>query len=285
MNDEWRGIPTQSTPRCGDSESLARRARLHVLQMVYQASASHVGACFSVADILAVLYSKILHINADQPEHPDRDRFILSKGHAAAVLYAILAEQGFFSRAWLVKFCCDHSFLAGHTTHKGVPGVEVSTGALGHGLSLGCGMALAGRSAARPYAVFVALSDGELNEGSIWEAAMFAGYHGLSNLTAIIDANGLQGFGAVRDVLDLEPLVEKWVASGWSATELDGHDHQALSHALRQARAQNDRPSVIIARTVKGKGVSFMENKLEWHYRSPNEAQLASARADLESAS
>lgn len=285
MSDGLDDTRAARSANCMNSEDLARRARLHVLRMVHHANASHVGACFSIADILAVLYSKILHIDADQPQNPDRDRFILSKGHAAAVLYSVLAEQGFFSRDLLNKFCDDYSPLAGHATHKDVPGVEVSTGALGHGLSLGCGMALAGQSAAKPFNVFVALSDGELNEGSIWEAVMFAGHHGLSNLTAIVDANGLQGFGAVRDVLNLEPLVDKWAASGWAVVEIDGHDHLALHKALTQAAGTQPMPRAIIARTIKGKGVSFMENRLEWHYRSPNDEQLADARAELESAS
>jgi len=284
MSDEMLDTRAENTAHRINSESLARKARLHVLRMVHHANASHVGTCFSIADILAVLYSRILRVDADQPQRPDRDRFILSKGHAAAVLYSTLAEQGFFSPALLDKFCDDHSPLAGHATHKDVPGVEVSTGALGHDLSLGCGMALAGKSATRPFGVFVVMSDGELNEGSVWEAVMFAGHHALSNLTVIIDANGLQGFGTVRDVLDLEPLVEKWAASGWSVTEVNGHDHHALHNALLPASGQRNMPRAIIARTIKGKGVSFMENKLEWHYRSPNDKQLADARAELESA-
>ena len=281
MNDGLDDVRAETLTHCNDSIDLARRARLHVLQMVHHANASHVGTCFSIADILAVLYSGILRVDPSQPQHPDRDRFILSKGHAAAVLYSILAESGYFPHTFLGKFCDDHSPLAGHATHKDVPGVEVSTGALGHGLSLGCGMALAGRCAATPFSVYVALSDGELNEGAIWEAAMFAGHHGLSNLTAIVDANGLQGFGTVREVLNLEPLADKWAASGWSVAEVDGHDHPGLRHAMTQAAARQKTPTVIIARTVKGKGVSFMENKLEWHYKSPNQEQYEMALKEL----
>jgi len=282
MNDKRRGMSAYLHTRESDSVALARRIRAHVLRMVHHANASHVGTCFSLADILAVLYSHVLRIDGEQPERPDRDRFILSKGHAAAALYAVLAETQFFPPSWLDSYCDDLSPLAGHASHKGVPGVEVSTGALGHGLSLGCGMALAGRSSSLPYRAFVAMSDGELNEGSVWEAAMFAGHHKLSNLTAIVDANGLQGLGRVAEVLNLEPLVQKWEASGWAAIEVNGHDHAALHSAFDGATAEGENPCVIIARTIKGKGVSFMEDRLEWHYRSPNDAQLAEALAEVE---
>jgi transketolase len=285
MFDEPRAADGVAEAQGVDSRELARRIRVHVLRMVHHANASHVGTCFSLADILAVLYSGVLNIEPGRPDHPNRDRFVLSKGHGAAALYAVLAETGFFPSRWLENYCDDLSPLAGHASHRDVPGVEVSTGALGHGLSLGCGMALAGRSSTDPYCAFVALSDGELNEGAIWEAAMFAGHHKLSNLTAIVDANGLQGFGSVVDVLNLEPLAQKWEASGWRVSEVDGHDHMALYDALTSSGTSVDRPHVVLARTIKGKGVSFMENKLEWHYRSPNDEQLAAALLEIGGAS
>jgi transketolase len=219
------------------------------------------------------------------PQDPDRDRFILSKGHAAAAVYACLAAKGFFPEAWLDSYCEDGSRLSGHLTHHNVPGVEVSTGSLGHGLPLGCGMALAGKQRRRPYRVFVLLSDGECNEGAVWEAALFAPHHRLDNLVAIIDYNQLQSFGRVEDVLDLEPFTDKWEAFGWSVRSIDGHNHRAIGGCLGNVPFEVGRPTLVIARTVKGKGVPFMEDRLEWHYRSPNARQLDEALDILESRS
>lgn len=234
-----------------------------------------------MVDILAVLYGDVLHVDATQPDWPDRDRFILSKGHGAAAVYAILAEQGFFPKELLATYCQDGSKLAGHITDHDVPGVEVSTGSLGHGLSIGCGMALTGKRKKRPYHVFVMLGDGELDEGSNWEGILFAAQHRLDNLVAIVDYNKIQSFGAVKEVLDLEPLADKWRAFRWAVREIDGHDYEQIEDALTSMPFVLDKPSVIVAHTIKGKGVSFMENKLSWHYKSPNDEQLAQALAEL----
>ncbi len=275
-------IPASAPQLCSErSRELARKVRVDALRMVHKARASHIGSCLSAADILAVLYASVLNFDAANPALPSRDRFILSKGHAAAVLYAVLAESGFFPREWLEHYTEDGSPLAGHAVHKGVPGVEVSTGSLGHGLSIGVGMALGARRTKTAYRVFVLMSDGECDEGSVWEAALFAGHHGLENLVAIVDQNQIQSFGRVADVLDLEPFADKWRAFGWNVVELDGHDHFALSRALQGAPGVPERPTLVVARTVKGKGVSFMEDKLEWHYRSPDDAALALALGEL----
>lgn len=260
---------------------MARRVRIQVLHMVHRSGASHVGSCFSMADILAVLYTGILRVRPAQPEWSDRDRFILSKGHGAAAVYAVLAERGFFPKEWLNTYCQNGSKLLGHIT-CGVPGVEVSTGSLGHGLSIGCGMALAGKRDKRPYRIFAILSDGECDEGSTWEAVLFAPQHRLDNLVAIVDYNKIQAFGAVKEVLDLEPLADKWRAFNWAVREIDGHDCKQIEGVLTSVPFQPGKPSVIIAHTVKGKGVSFMENQLAWHYKSPDDDQLARALGELD---
>lgn len=262
-------------------KTLSTVIRSHALRMVHRANASHIGTCLSMADILAVLYTRILRYRADDPHWLDRDRFILSKGHGAAILYAVLAECGFFPVAWLDDYARDGSPLLGHVSHH-VPGVELSTGSLGHGLSVGCGMALAGKREGRPYRVFVLLSDGELDEGSNWEAILFAPQHCLDNLIAIVDYNKIQSFGTVKEVLNLDPLADKWRAFRWAVREIDGHDHEQIESALTGVPFATGKPSVIIAHTVKGKGVSFMENQLAWHYKSPNAEQLAQALRELE---
>ena len=234
-----------------------------------------------MADLLAVLYGSILRVDPDRPDWPDRDRFVLSKGHGAAAVYAVLAELGFFPVERLRTYCQDGSTLAGHVVSRGVPGVEVSTGALGHGLPIGCGLALAAKRNESQHRVFVMLSDGECDEGSTWEAALFAPHHQLDNLIAIIDYNKLQSFGSVHDVLNLEPLAEKWSAFGWAVREVGGHVHQDLLDTLADVPFKPGKPSVLIAHTIKGKGVSFMEGLIEWHYKSPNTTQLAEALAQL----
>ena len=263
------------------SQQLARAVRGHALRMTHRARASHIGSCLSIADILSVLYAEVLRHNPATPVAPDRDRFILSKGHGAAALYAVLAECGFFPVEWLDGYCQEGSPLVGHASSHGVPGVEVSTGSLGHGLPIGCGMALHARRARARHRVFVLLSDGELDEGSNWEAALFAHHHRLGNLTAVVDFNKIQSFGRVDEVLALEPLAAKWRAFGWQVEELDGHDHAALSAALTRLHLDGDLPSVVIAHTVKGCGVSFMEDRLEWHYRSPDDDELRRALAEI----
>lgn len=265
-----------------DSRAFARAVRAHALRMVHAVNASHIGSSLSMTDLLAVLYGGgVLRVNPAEPDWPERDRFILSKGHAAAAAYATLAEAGFFPLDWLATYCQDGSQLAGHLT-RGVPGVEFSTGSLGHGLPVGTGMALAARRDSGPARVFVMLSDGELDEGSNWEAILFAAHHGLDNLVAIVDYNKIQSFGSVAEVLRLDPLAEKWRAFGWACREIDGHDHAAIAAALGDVPHEAGKPTAIVAHTVKGKGVSFMENQLAWHYKSPNLEQLAQALAEVE---
>jgi len=264
-----------------DIERLARNIRIHTVRMIHAAKSSHTGSCLSMVELLAVLYGRILRIDPARPDWSGRDRFILSKGHACAALYAVLAETGFFPKSWLGTFYQNGSRLAGHVTHAGVPGVEVSTGSLGHGLSIACGMALAGKRDARPYRVFALLSDGECDEGSTWEAMLFAGHHQLDNLVAIIDYNKLQSIGRVAEVLDLNPFADKWRACRWSACEIDGHDPSEIERAFREVPALAGSPTCVIAHTVKGKGISFMEDKLLWHYRPPSEDDLRNALAEL----
>jgi len=258
----------------------ARRIREHALRMVHRANASHIGTGLSMADILAVLYGGVARVDPANPRAPERDRVILSKGHGAAAFYAALAEAGFFEVSRLETFCEDGSALAGHVSHH-VPGVDFSTGSLGHGLSLGCGVALGLKRDARPGRAFVILSDGECDEGSTWEAALFAPHHGLDNLVAIVDYNKIQSFGSVKEVLELEPFAEKWAAFRWDVQAIDGHDHAALAAAFAAVPRTPGRPSVILAHTVKGRGVSFMENDLLWHYRSPSREQLEAAVGEV----
>lgn len=226
-----------------------------------------------MADLLAVLYQDILRVRPNEPTWPDRDRFILSKGHATAILYAILAERGFFPLPELASYAADGSRLMAHASHS-VPGVEFSTGSLGHGMGFACGRALSARRLGQGWRVFTLLSDGELDEGSTWEGILFAPQHRLANLVAIVDYNRMQSLGHVSEVLELAPLAEKFRAFRWSVREADGHDHAAIRSALREVPWDAERPSCLIARTVKGKGVPFLENQLLWHYRAPNPAQL-----------
>ena len=262
------------------TQARARRIREHALRMVHRANASHIGTGLSMADILAVLYGGVARVDPAHPRAPDRDRVILSKGHGAAAFYAALAEAGFFETSRLDTFCQDGSALAGHVSHH-VPGVDFSTGSLGHGLSLGCGVALGFKRDGKPGRAFVILSDGECDEGSIWEAALFAPHHGLDNLVAIVDYNKIQSFGSVKEVLDLEPFADKWTAFRWHVQVIDGHDHAALARAFAAVPAVAGQPSVIIANTVKGRGVSFMEGELLWHYRAPSKEQLEAAVSEV----
>jgi transketolase len=255
--------------------------RHHALKMVCKAGASHIGSALSIADIVAVLYLQVLRVDPVQPRLPERDRFILSKGHACVAVYAALAGKGFFPIADLETYGQDHSNLMNHISHK-VPGVEFSSGALGHGLPFGAGKALAAKRQKAAWRSFVILSDGEMDEGSNWEAFLFAAHHKLDNLVAIIDYNKLQSLTTVAQTLGLEPLVSKLQAFGWSAQEVDGHDHEQLNNALGSVPWETGKPSVLIAHTVKGKGVSFMENKVEWHYRTPSQEHLAQALTELE---
>lgn len=267
-----------STPT---SENLARRIRRHAVMMTHLGKSSHIGSVLSMADIVAVLYGTVMRVRPNEPRWSHRDRFILSKGHAGAGVYAALAEIGFFAVEDLRFHYQNGSRLSGHVSHKGIPGVEVSTGSLGHGLPIACGMAMAARLDGLSHRVFCLLSDGECDEGSNWEAALFAAHHQLGNLTAIIDYNKLQSLASVADTLGLEPMADKWRAFRWSVKEVDGHDHAALGQALESSPEPGAQPLVVIAHTVKGKGVSFMENSILWHYRSPQGEELRRALDEL----
>jgi transketolase len=262
----------------------AKRIRKHVITMTSRANASHIGSSLSIADILAVLYGRVLRFDPARPDWADRDRFLLSKGHACAAFYAALAESGFFPKEWLETYYLDGTHLAGHATHKGTPGVELSTGSLGHALPVACGMTLAAKRDEKDYRAFVVLSDGECDEGSNWEAALFAGHHRLDNLVVVIDYNKIQSLGRVEEVMDLQPLAEKWRAFNWGVRELDGHDLAELENALSSVPFESGKPSCVVANTVKGKGVSFMEDKLVWHYTAPKGDELANALAEVEAA-
>lgn len=264
-----------------DTRDMALAIRRHAVQMTHLGKSSHVGSVLSLADILAVLYGQVMALDAADPRWAKRDRFILSKGHAGAGVYAALAERGFIPREQLKTHYQNGSKLSGHVSHKGVPGVEFSTGSLGHGLSVGTGMALAAKRAGRDNRVFVLLSDGECDEGSNWEAIMFAAHHKLDNLVVAVDYNKIQSLDLVANTLALEPFADKWRAFGWHVTEVDGHDHDALLGALDVAAGRRGIPSVVICHTTKGKGVSFMEGQVLWHYRTPQGDEYADARAEL----
>jgi len=263
-----------------DSRDLARRTRLQALHMVYRAKASHIGSALSICDIVAVLYGRVMRLDPADPVAPARDRFILSKGHACVAVYAALAETGFFPRRDLLNYGQDHSILMNHISDR-VAGVEFSTGSLGHGLPFGTGKALAARRMNKCWRTFVLLSDGELGEGSNWEAMMFAAHHQLDNLVAIVDYNKLQSLATIDETLRVEPLADKARAFGWMVREVDGHNHAALSELLSHAPWDVGKPSFLIAHTTKGKGVSFMENSVAWHYKSPSAEQLAQAVEEL----
>jgi len=261
------------------TQKLAYRIRQNALKTVHRAKASHIASALSIVDVLAVLYGKVMCFEPGDPSSLMRDRFILSKGHACVAVYATLAEVGLITKAQLETYGDDFSWLMNHISHK-VNGVEFSTGSLGHGLPFGVGKALAAKARSETWRTFVLLSDGEMDEGSNWEALMFAAHHKLTNLTAVIDYNKLQSLDSVANTLGLEPLVDKLTAFGCAIREIDGHDHQQITEAL--SIISNEKPTVIVAHTTKGKGVSFMENRVEWHYKNPNDEQLAMALAELE---
>lgn len=264
-----------------DTEEMAKAIRRHVVRMTHLGKSSHVGSALSIADILAVLYGDTMRLEPREPDWEGRDRFILSKGHAGAGVYAALAERGFIPREQLDTHYQNGSKLSGHVSHKGVPGVELSTGSLGHGLSVGAGMALAARKAGRSNRVFVLLSDGECDEGSNWEAIMFAAHHRLSNLVVAIDYNKIQSLASVESTLALEPFADKWRAFNWQVVEVQGHDHKELQAAFNVAPNSLERPTVVICHTTKGKGISFMENQVLWHYRTPQGEEYEAAVAEL----
>jgi len=263
--------------------TLAKNIRIHTLRMTSKGETAHIGSVFSMADLLAVLYSRILSIRPDEPLWPKRDRFILSKGHAGAGLYAVLAEMGFFSTDKLESHCQNGSHLSGHVSHKGNPGVEFSTGSLGHGLSIAAGMALAAKLDRAGHRVFTLLSDGECDEGSTWEAALFASHHKLDNLVAVVDYNKIQSLDSVSNTLELEPFRAKWESFGWAVREIDGHNHEEILAAGKTLPFGNgEKPNCLLAHTIKGKGVSFMENTVLWHYRTARGKEFDSALKELE---
>ena len=266
-----------------ECHELARKVRQHCLKMVHKGKSGHIGSMLSMADILPVIYTQILKVDPADPKMEDRDRFILSKGHGGAALLATLAELGFFPKDWLNQYYCDNGKLSGHISHH-IPGVEFSTGSLGHGLPVACGMAMAAKQAGKKHRIFCMSSDGDLNEGSSWEAIMLAGQHHFDNLIMLVDYNRLQALGKSKDIIDLESLKEKLEIFGWSAIEVDGHDQNAVYEALRDLPLCNNKPSAVIFRTVKGKGVSFMENEYKWHYGGLTDELVEKALKEVEAA-
>ena len=279
-NDAW---PANRVPTSPPLDRRAVELRRLVVRALDGGGRGHIGSSMSLIEILRVLYDDVLRYRPDDPKWEDRDRFILSKGHGCLAQYAMLADKGFFPVDELDHFCRQTSFLGGHPEAGKVPGVEASTGALGHGLSIGVGMALAARMKKADWRTFVVLGDGEINEGSVWEAAMSAGKHRLSNLTAIVDYNKIQSYGFTDDVQPLEPLVDKWRAFGFAAVDIDGHDVDGLHALFSSLPLEADKPTAIVCHTVKGKGISFAENEPLWHHKSnlPDD-QIAAIYAALE---
>ena len=292
MTEEFQGTYEErvhsafggKTPEVRDPRVLAWLIRRNGLEMTHLSRGSHIGSIFSAAEIIAVLYSRVLNVDPADPAKPDRDRMILSKGHAGSAVYTALAERGFFPVEELKTHYANGSRLSGHVSHKGVPGVEISTGSLGHGLAIGAGMALGARMDGASWRTYVVLGDGECDEGAVWEAALQAAQFGLDRLIAVVDYNHMQSLDFVSKTLELEPFEDKWRDFGWNALSCDGHDTEALERAFAWARgnAGSGKPSVILAHTVKGKGVSFMENNILWHYRTPQGEEYEAALKELE---
>lgn len=264
----------------GEIREIAHRLRRRTLDMIWQAQAGHPGGSFSLAEILACLYFRILRIDPARPDWPDRDRFILSKGHAAPIYYATLAERGFFPRETLETYDQVNSILQGHPDMH-TPGVDMSSGSLGQGLSPGIGMALGARLRGKDFRVYVVLGDGEIQEGQVWEAAMAASAYRLDRLTAIVDCNKIQLSDFIAKAMPMDPIADKWRAFGWEVCECDGHDVAAILRGLEDLLGVRGRPGVLLAHTVKGKGISFMENKPAWHAKPPNEQEYLQAKAEL----
>jgi transketolase len=262
-------------------EAMAKKLRRHIIEMIGRAGSGHPGGSLSAADIVTCLYFNVLRHDPDNPKWPDRDRFILSKGHAAPVLYSALAECGYIPVESLSTLRKIDSILQGHADSHHTPGVELTAGSLGQGLSFSVGVALAGRLSAKTYRVYTLLGDGECDEGQVWEAAMSAAHFKVDNLTAIVDNNGLQIDGWNKDVMNLDPLNDKWKAFGWNVIEIDGHNIPQLLESFKEAQSVKGKPSVIIAHTVKGKGVSFMENQAGFHGKAPDAEQVKIALEEL----
>lgn len=264
-----------------NSLKLAWNIKRHGIEMTHISRGSHIGSVLSVSDIIAVLYADILNYDPKEPNSDKRDRVILSKGHAGAAIYAAIAECGFFDVEELKTHYANGSRLSGHVSHK-IPGIDFSTGSLGHGLSVGAGMALAAKKDKKNHKVYVILGDGECNEGSVWEAALFANHFRLDNLVAIIDHNNMQSLDFCDNTLEITPFSEKWSSFGWNVKEVDGHNHDELREALKSVENERNKPTLIIANTVKGKGISFMENNILWHYRTPQGEEYDAAVKELE---
>lgn len=262
-------------------KKIATKIRMGALECVYSANSGHPGGSLSIADILAYLYFEKMKIDPANPKDEGRDRFVLSKGHTAPGLYAALANRGFFSTALLKTFRSSASILQGHPDMKEIPGVDMTTGSLGLGISAACGMALSFKSAGKPNRVYAILGDGELEEGQVWEAAMFAGHYRLDNLCAFIDFNGLQIDGDITKVMNPTPIDEKFKAFGWNVLTIDGHCFDEIERAVNAALAYTGKPTAIVSKCVKGKGVSFMENEAGWHGMAPNQEQYETAVAEL----
>jgi transketolase len=263
------------------SQSLAKSARIETLKMIHKAKASHVGSCLSILDVLCVLYSGAARINPSNTTNDNRDVVIVSKGHASAALYSVLSLREFFPLEWLSRYCENGAELSGHVTHKYVPGVELSTGSLGHGLPYGLGVQLSKKLYKCDGRTIVLMSDGECDEGTTWESALLASHHRLDKLIVVIDRNRIQSMGDTEETLALEPLSEKWEAFGWHTLVVDGHNHNEILEALSVHK--EGKPVCIIANTTKGKGVSFMEGKVLWHYRPPDDDELTAALCELNS--
>ncbi|MEG0493383.1 MAG: transketolase [Clostridia bacterium] len=269
---------------CEKSIQLAYKIRLHGLEMTNRGGTSHIGSIFSMADLVAVLYADVLHHDPKNPKMPDRDRLLLSKGHAGAGIYAALAESGYFPVSELETHCQNGSRLSGHVSHKGVPGVEASTGSLGQGLPMAMGMAMAAKMNHEQHRVFCIIGDGECDEGAVWETALIAHQYKLDNFIVTIDFNKIQSLAPVEETIALEPMDEKWASFGWHVIRVNGHDHEALHAAYAEAKAAmgKGQPIVVIADTIKGKGVSFMENAVLWHYRTARGDEFEAAMKELE---
>ena len=259
----------------------ARQIRVDAVKSIHAAKSGHPGGALSIADILAYLYFEEMNVDPKDPKKADRDRLVLSKGHACPALYAALSEKGFFPKEELMSLRKYGSMLQGHPDMKHIPGVDMSTGSLGQGISAACGMALSGKISGESYRVYAILGDGEIEEGQVWEAAMFARHYKLDNLCAFIDFNDLQVDGTVEEVIDPTPIDEKFKAFGWNVVVIDGHDLEQIESAVKCAKATKDRPTAIIAKTVKGKGVSYMENAVGWHGKAPNDEEFAVAMKEL----
>lgn len=286
MDEAYESRPNNKAVVKNKNQNELRNTALTLRRRLVRTSAEakipHLGSCLSCVEILVYLYWNELRIDPINPEDPDRDRFLLSKGHGAPILFQVLAERGFFNISRLEEFGREGSYFHEHPPKPGlVPGIEAATGSLGHGLPMALGMALASRIQKRESRCYALLGDGECNEGSIWESALLASSQNVDNLTAIIDFNKWQATGRSKEVMAIDPLADKWQAFGWHVQEIDGHDYSGIYKALNAARAEKERPSVIVANTVKGKGISFMEDDNNWHYRTPSKEELACALDEL----